>query len=86
MAVSTHYVELGLFHIKPDGTAYQRGNANMTIKESLNFETQHRVVEDADIPSSIGNPTIKAYLEAEAAEGYRVAIVNQSMVITEKIT
>ena len=87
MAVVVHVVELGLFHV--DGVTsevYQRGRASRTIKQNLNFETQHRVVVDADIPNSSGNPLMKDYLVAEAADDFEPVQIFQSMIITKKVT
>jgi len=87
MAVEVHVAELGLFHVDPTGNVYQRGRApDRTIKQNLAFDTQHRIVADASNPNTANNPTIKAYLEAEAVSGFEPVQLFQSMVITKKVT
>lgn len=86
MAVETHYAELGLVQVSPNGRVYQRSQGNLTIAETLVFNTEHRILVDANLPNTSTNPTIKAYLELEAADGYQLKTVNQSFIVTEKIT
>lgn len=88
MAVETHFAELGLFHVNPaSGRVYQRGTGgDLTIKESLVFETQQRVVEKASNDHTSGNPTLEEYLQLEAEDDFQLKEVNQSFVVTEKIT
>jgi len=86
MAVEVHVVSLGLMNISPDGTVYQRGSSNLTIKKALNFSTEHRVIVDTNISSTSGNPNIKEYLEREAANDFEPVQIFQSLIITKKTT
>lgn len=86
MAVESHMVSLGLFHVDALGNAYQRGRDGKTIKEVLVFQTEQRVVEDPALPNTADNPTVKAYLEAEAGDDFQLKEINQSFIVTEKIT
>jgi len=40
------------------------------------------VIPDSNIPSSAGSPTIKEYLELEAAEGFVLKHIDQSFIVT----
>jgi len=88
MAVQSHFAEIGLVQIDPvSGRVYQRGHGgNLTIKEVLVFQTEHRILVDNALPNTSTNPTIKEYLELEAADDFQLKTVNQSFVVTEKIT
>lgn len=88
MAVESHMATFGLFNVDTvSGRVYQRGaGGNLSIKEVLRFQTEHRIVEDAALPNTGGNPDLKTYLELEAGDGFQLKEVNQSFVVTERIT
>lgn len=87
MAVQVHVAELGIFKILSNGRVVQTGGRDkVTIKESLNFDTQFRVIVSSDNTNTDNNPTIKAYLELEAADGFEPVQVFQTMIITKKVT
>lgn len=88
MAVESRLATFGLFQVDTiSGRVYQRGAGNnLSIKEVLRFQTEHRIVEDATLSNTSGNPNLKTYLELEAADGFQLKEVNQSFVVTEKIT
>jgi len=84
MAVEVHVAELNLMNISPDGTIYQRGSSNLSIKKVINFSTEHRVVTDSSIPNTANNPSIKTYLELEARDDFEPVQIFQSLIITKK--
>jgi hypothetical protein len=86
MAVEVHVAELSLMNISPDGTIYQRGSSNLSIKKVINFSTEHRVVADSSIPNTANNPSIKTYLELEAGDDFEPVQIFQSLIITKKTT
>lgn len=85
MAIVTHVASLNLFQVDTNtGEVYQRGRApGRAIKQNLNFDTQHRIVVDPDIPNTAGNPTIKDYLVLEAGDDFEPVQIFQSLVITK---
>jgi len=86
MAVSVHVAAMGLFRINQStGRIYQVGKDSVTIKEALSFVEEHRLVDDPTIPTTSGNPTIRGFLELEAAAGFEPVQVDQSMIITKKV-
>jgi hypothetical protein len=84
MAVQVHVASLSLMNISADGTIYQRGSSNISIKKAINFSTEHRVVVDSSIPNTANNPDIKTYLELEANDDFEPVQIFQSIIITKK--
>lgn len=58
---------IGLFLVNSVGRVIPN-KENATIKEVLNSSHQHRIIPDSDLPNTDGYPTIKTYLEREAAD------------------
>ena len=56
---------------------------DLTINDVLNYEEEHRIIVDPDIPNSADNPTIKEYIEAESTSGFLFKHIDQYMIITE---
>lgn len=44
-------------------------------RNNINYSSDTRIIEDSNNPNTIGNPTIKRYLELEAASNHIVTIV-----------
>lgn len=93
MAVEIHVASMALCKVTADGKVYtsdsdwtKDGQTKLTIQQRLSFVTEFRMLEDGTIPNTAGNPDIKTYLEAEAASGFQFEAINQSMIITQKIT
>jgi len=86
MAVEVHVAELGLMNVASDGIVYQRGASNISIKKTLSFSTEHRVVIDSSLSTTNGNPSIKEFLEREAANDFEPVQIFQSFIITKKTT
>ena len=80
-----HFVGFRIMRQTQDGRVYTVDNApGITIKDAMNFSQDYRVIADATVPSSGGNPTIKAYLEAEAALGFEPKHITQTFIVTWK--
>lgn len=86
MPVQVHLAEIGLVHIKPDGTAYSRSRKDVSIKDALNFSTEHRILLDSTNANTANHPTLKSYLQLEAGDGFEPVTVTQSFVITKQVT
>ena len=81
--MAVHVVRVGLFTV--DAANNQRINKNSpstTFNQLKNTSMEALVIPDSGIPSSAGYPTIKEYLEAEAAAGYTLRHMDQSFIIT----
>jgi hypothetical protein len=55
-----------------------------TIRERLEFTTEHRVLPNPNVPNSANTPSIEDYLIAEAADGFEPKYIGQYMIVTFK--
>lgn len=78
--MAVHYANIGLVHVDASGNIIS--GTDYTISQRLTSNSEMRVLPDASIASSAGYPTIKAYLEAEETAGFRLGVINQTMIIT----
>lgn len=53
-----------------------------TIAQMSSADMEMRVMSDSGIPSSANNPTVKAYLEAEEAAGFRLGHIDNMIIVT----
>lgn len=80
-----HFVNLELVRKTPDGRLYTVSDApGITIKDALNFSQDFRVIKDSTIASSASRPTIKEYLELEAALSFEPKLITQTFIVTWK--
>lgn len=89
MAVTIHYVNIQLVRLDATGTLVGSGNVStptVSMNGMLNFTTEHRIMADPDVPSSLDYPTIKQYLINESSAGFSVIQVAQSFIVTQKVT
>lgn len=82
MAIGIHVARVGFLNVDATGTVVKKDDPNVTIKQQMQTSTEHRVLEDAAIPNTSGYPTVKAYLEAEAANDYVLEYMDQNTIIT----
>jgi hypothetical protein len=83
--MEVHLVNIALMNRDTEsGRIYQRGQGPGTIKQSLNFDTEARIVTNPNVPNSNDNPTLEEYLILEAASGFQPVQVDQTFVITLK--
>ena len=86
MAINIHYVNVAFRRVNSDtGQVVSPDNPSTTIAMMLRTRDEHRVVSDASVPNSAGNPTVKQYLEAEAADGYKLQHMDQTQIITYEV-
>lgn len=80
----THVAELGLFQVNSlTGEVIPPGSP-LPIKGLASFSTEFRLIEDSEIPNTIGHPTIKEYLRREAEDDFEFRYIDQTNVVTEK--
>jgi len=65
-----------------DAAGNVRIRSDLTIGEALGASQQLRVVEDSQIPNTIGSPTIEDYIRLEDASGYTLLYLSNTMVVT----
>lgn len=78
-----------IVHVKPQnvnsltGEIVDKNDPSTTIAQVMRSDTEFRVVPDANIPNSIGSPTIANYLTLEDAAGFKAVQVSNTMIITQ---
>lgn len=90
MPVEIRYAVYGLVHV--DSTGNVLGD-KASLKERASASSEFRVFDNTDgkeggsaAPNSADFPKLAAYLEAEAADGFAVALIDQTQIITQMIT
>jgi len=79
---SCHVAYLQLFNIDPLGNVVDKNLSTTTYKQMMNTQISSRVIADSSIPNTLGNPDLKSYLIAEAAVGFVLNHLDQSIIIT----
>ena len=82
MAISIHVATVAVLNVDSLGNVVSKDDPSVTIAQQLKTSLEHRVLEDSAIANTSGNPTVKAYLEAEASDDYVVKHMDQSTIIT----
>lgn len=80
--IGVHVVRVGLFTVDQNGHRINKNSPDTTINQLKRTSQDMLVIPDSTISTSSGYPTIKAYLEAEALEGYILKHMDQSYIIT----
>ncbi len=75
-------VMLTLVPIDATGNVVNKNVA--TIGQMATTSSEIRVMPDAAYPNTAGYPTIREYLDLEAADGFLLAHLDQTYVITQK--
>ena len=86
MAIGVHYVRVGLFTVDVNGARIDKSGSSASINTMKSTSMEYLVIPDASIPNSAGYPTIKHFVELEAASNYVVYHIDQSIIITYNIT
>jgi hypothetical protein len=90
MAVSIHYVNVGLVKVDASGNVISKDDPSTTIRDVMNSSTEHRVIPRTTGPASSANsagyPTVAQYLALEAAADHALAYMDQSTIVTQQIT
>lgn len=86
MAISIHVARVAVLSVDHLGNVVKKDDPNVTLKQHLSTHMDHRLIVDAAIPNTAGNPSVKAYLEAEAANDYVLSHMDQSMIVTYRRT
>lgn len=82
--MAVHIAYVGLVQVDAVGNIVSKDTA--TINNMLATSTQVRVLYDATYaPNGVNNPTIEEYLTLEAAGGFHVKHVSQTMIVTSTV-
>lgn len=80
--IQVHVVRVGVFSVDQNGQRIDKGSPNTTINQLKNTSQDMLVIPDSAVPSSANYPTVKAYLEAEAALNFVLYHMDQTFVVT----
>lgn len=90
MAVEIRVASLELVNVTGTGQVINKNDPGTTLaaiaKTSKDFRVKLNGTGFAESPNASGHPTIEAYLEAEAGDNFSLAYIDQSRIITQKIT
>lgn len=86
MAKFVHVARLGLYTVDSTGARIDKSGSSTAINTLKDTSLEFLVIPDASIPNSSGYPTIKTYLQNEAADDYELSHLDQSLIITYKNT
>lgn len=81
-AVPCHVVYLTPMPVNSAGQVVDKNDPSTTLGDMKSTSTEVRVVARANVPSSANNPSIEAYLQLEAAGGYTLGHLSQTMIVT----
>jgi hypothetical protein len=82
MAINVHVARVAALNVDNTGNVVKKDDPNVSLRQQLQTRLDHRVLEDAAIANSSGNPSVKDYIEAEAADDYVVHHMDQTTIIT----
>jgi len=88
MAVEIRRAVLDLVNVDATGGVIDKNSPDTKIRTMLNFTTEFRVFGtggSASSPNATG-VSVDDYLVAEAAEDFQLAHMDQSQIVTQKIT
>ena len=86
MAVEMHYVTVAPFTVDASGNRIDKTDATTALNTLRSTRLEHLIVPDSGVPNSTGYPNLKTYLGDEADDGFVLYHLDQSIVITYKIT
>jgi hypothetical protein len=84
MPLQVHVANIGLQQVDTNGVVFSKQSADM--KRVISASTEQRIIPNADLINTSQSPTLKSYLELEAADGFSLKHLDQTFVITEKAT
>lgn len=82
MSIGIHVARVGLYTVDANNVRIDKNSESTTINQLKNTKLEFLVIPDAAIPNSSGYPTLKEYLEAEAAANYVMSHMDQTTVVT----
>jgi len=85
MAIQIHVVYVNMQNVNSLGTVVKT-DGNTPFKQRLDSTMEARIVEDPNISTSANSPTVKTYLELEAANDFVAEHLSQTMIVTYKRT
>jgi len=82
MAMNIHVARVAFLKVDALGNVVSKDSNTNTIAMQLSGSNEHRILQDDAIANTVGNPTVKRYLELEASDNYIMQYMDQNTVIT----
>lgn len=82
MAMNVHVARVAALNVDPAGNVVKKDDPDVSLRQQLQTQLDHRVLEDSAISNTSGNPSVKDYIEAEAGDDYVVHHMDQTTIIT----
>lgn len=82
MAFQVHVARVAVLNVDMAGNVVKKDDPSVSLKQQLQTQIDHRVLEDSAIANTTGNPSVKDYLEAEAGDDYVLQHIDQTTIIT----
>ena len=82
MAMNIHVARVAFLAVDALGNVVSKDSITNTISMQLSGSHEHRILQDDTITNTVNNPTVKRYLELEAAANYVLQYMDQNSVIT----
>ena len=82
-AIPTHVVYVKPTNVDALGNVVLKDSPSTTIKQMMGTNTEMRIVPDISAPNSATSPSIQAYIYAEAALGYKVMYIDNTIIVTQ---
>ena len=86
MATLLHYVTVAPFTVDATGARIDKTDATTALNVLRTSRLDHLIIPYNTVTNSANYPNLKAYLGLEADDGYVLYHLDQSIVITYKIT
>lgn len=91
MAVEVRYVNVEFVPVDKSGNVIDKNSNTTTLDKLRSMQaSEHRVIARTDgpaaAPNSVSRPSVPAYLQAEADDGFALAYMDQYTIITQRIT
>lgn len=80
--VRIHVARIDAVSLDLSGNYLDKSSSNTTIKQVLQSQLDHRVIQDTTLPNTTNYPDIPTYLKLEAAQGYVLSHLSQNLVVT----
>lgn len=82
MAINIHVARVAFLKVDAIGNVVSKDSKTNTLAMQLSGSHEHRILQDDAIANTVGNPTVKRYLELEASIDYIMQYMDQNTIIT----
>jgi len=80
--MAIHVARISVFTVDANGNRLDKSRGDQSISAMTRTSNDVLVIPDSSIPNTAGYPTVKNYLVAEDAAGFKFKHMDQSFIIT----